>query len=87
MLDEVGTLKETFPTIGTFMGFLPCVYLLVLKQGGTLTETLRAPTTFVGLLVHVSSPSTEARVESNGHPPFLPLAGCLTLGFIGFALA
>lgn len=87
VLDEVRTLKETFPTIGTFMGFLPSMDLLMLKKRGALTETLGAFSTLVRLLVHVSSPSTQARVEANGHPPFLSLAGCLALALIGFSLA
>lgn len=87
VLDEVRTLKETFPIIGTFMGFLPSMDLLVLKERGALTETLGAFSTLVRLLVHVPSPSTQARVEANGHPPFLSLAGCLALALIGFSLA
>lgn len=58
MLNEVRTLKETLPTIATFMGFLPCMDLLMLKKSGAVTETLRTFSTFVRLLIHVSSPST-----------------------------
>lgn len=76
VLDEVRTLKETFPTIGTFMGFLPSMDLLVLKERGALTETLGAFSTLVRLLVHVPSPSTQARVEE--WPPPISVAGELS---------
>lgn len=76
VLDEVRTLKETFPIIGTFMGFLPSMDLLVLKERGALTETLGAFSTLVRLLVHVPSPSTQARVEE--WPPPISVAGELS---------